>query len=125
MREHQRLFIGGEWVEPAGTGTIDVISPHSEELVGRVPEGTPADIDRAVAAARDAFDNGEWPRLSPEERIAAVQKFSEVYAAHIPDMAALITEEMGSPISSVMSAAMSGMCAAYTSLNFCTAAMRS
>jgi aldehyde dehydrogenase (NAD+) len=99
MREHQRLFIGGEWVEPAGTGTIDVISPHSEELVGRVPEGTAADIDRAVAAARDAFDNGEWPRLSPEERIAAVQKFSEVYAAHIPDMAAVITEEMGSPIS--------------------------
>ena len=99
MREHQRLFIGGEWVEPAGTGTIDVISPHSEELVGRVPEGTTADIDRAVAVARDAFDNGEWPRLSPEERMAAVQKFSEVYAAHIPDMAAVITEEMGSPIS--------------------------
>jgi len=99
MREHQRLFIGGEWVEPAGTGTIDVISPHSEELVGRVPEGTAADIDRAVAVARDAFDNGEWPRLSPEERIAAVQKFSEAYAAHIPDMAAVITEEMGSPIS--------------------------
>jgi aldehyde dehydrogenase (NAD+) len=98
MREHQRLFIGGEWVEPAGTGTIDVISPHSEELVGRVPEGTAVDIDRAVAAARDAFDNGEWPRLSPEERIAAVQKFSEVYAAHIPDMAAVVTEEMGSPI---------------------------
>jgi betaine-aldehyde dehydrogenase len=98
MREHQRLFIGGEWVEPAGTGTIDVISPHSEELVGRVPEGTAADIDRAVTAARDAFDNGEWPRLSPEERIAAVQKFSEVYAAHIPDMAAVVTEEMGSPI---------------------------
>jgi aldehyde dehydrogenase (NAD+) len=99
MREHQRLFIGGEWVEPAGTGTIDVISPHSEELVGRVPEGTAADIDRAVAVARDAFDNGQWPRLSPEERMAAVQKFSEVYAAHIPDMAAVITEEMGSPIS--------------------------
>ncbi|HEY4397726.1 MAG TPA: aldehyde dehydrogenase [Acidimicrobiia bacterium] len=98
MREHQRLFIGGEWVEPAGTGTIDVISPHSEELVGRVPEGTAADIDRAVAAARDAFDNGEWPRLSPEARIAAVQKFSEIYAAHIPDMAAVVTEEMGSPI---------------------------
>jgi aldehyde dehydrogenase (NAD+) len=98
MREHQQLFIGGEWVEPAGTGTIDVISPHSEELVGRVPEGTAADIDRAVNAARDAFDNGEWPRLSPEERIAAVQKFSEVYAAHIPDMAAVVTEEMGSPI---------------------------
>jgi aldehyde dehydrogenase (NAD+) len=99
MREHKQLFIGGEWVDPAGSGTIDVISPHSEELVGRVPEGTAADIDRAVGAARGAFDNGEWPRLSPEERIAAVQKFSEAYAAHIPDMAAVITEEMGSPIS--------------------------
>jgi betaine-aldehyde dehydrogenase len=99
MRDHERLFIGGEWVEPASSRTIDVISPHSEELVGQVPEGTEADIDRAVASARDAFDNGEWPRLSPEERIAAVQKFSEVYAAHIPDMAAVITEEMGSPIS--------------------------
>src|SRR6266487_4588065 len=98
MHEHKRLFIGGEWVEPASSSAIDVISPHSEELVGRVPEGTEADIDRAVAAARDAFDNGEWPRLSPEERIAAVQKFSEVYAAHIPDMAAVVTEEMGSPI---------------------------
>jgi aldehyde dehydrogenase (NAD+) len=98
MREHKQLFIGGEWVEPASSRTIDVISPHSEELVGRVPEGTEADVDRAVAAARDAFDNGEWPRLSPEERIAAVQKFSEVYAAHIPDLAAVITEEMGSPI---------------------------
>ncbi len=99
MREHDRLFIGGEWVEPASSRTIDVVSPHSEELVGRVPEGTETDVDRAVATARDAFDNGEWPRLSPEERIAAVQKFSEVYAAHIPDMAEVITEEMGSPIS--------------------------
>jgi len=99
MREHKQLFIGGEWVDPAGSNTIDVISPHSEELVGRVPEGTAADIDRAVGVARDAFDNGEWPRLSPEERMAAVQKFSEAYAAHIPDMAAVITEEMGSPIS--------------------------
>jgi aldehyde dehydrogenase (NAD+) len=98
MREHTRLFIGGEWVKPESSRTIDVISPHSEELVGRVPEGTEADVDRAVTAARDAFDNGEWPRLSPEDRIAAVQKFSEVYAAHIPDLAAVITEEMGSPI---------------------------
>src|SRR5437868_1439587 len=98
MREHQRLFIGGEWVEPVGTGTIDVISPHPEELVGSETEGTAADIGRAVAAARDAFDNGEWARLSPEESIAVVQRFSEVYAAHIPDMAAVITEEMGSPI---------------------------
>ena len=63
MRAYDKLFIGGTWVEPASSKVIDVISPHSEELVGRVPEGTDADIDRAVAAARDAFDNGPWPRL--------------------------------------------------------------
>jgi len=98
VHEYDRLYIGGEWVQPAGKSTIDVISPHSEELVGRVPEGTEADIDKAVAAARTAFDTGDWPRLSPEERIAAVQKFCDVYAARIPDMASVITEEMGSPI---------------------------
>jgi aldehyde dehydrogenase (NAD+) len=98
MHVYEKLFIGGEWVEPAGKATIDVISPHSEELVGRVPEGTEADVDRAVTAARDAFDNGEWPRLTPEERIAAVQKFCDLYAAHIPELAEVITEEMGSPI---------------------------
>src|SRR5260370_34627977 len=99
MRTHEKLFIGGEWVAPAGTGTIDVISPHSEELVGRVPEGTEADIDRAVAAARESFDNGEWSHASPADRIAGVTKFSEIYAARMMDMADVITEEMGSPIS--------------------------
>jgi betaine-aldehyde dehydrogenase len=99
MQVHDKLFIGGEWVAPAGTDLIEVISPHSEELVGSVPEGTTADIDRAVAAARTAFDEGDWPRMSPEERIAAVQRFSDIYAARMMDMAAVITEEMGSPIS--------------------------
>ena len=99
MQVHDKLFIGGEWVDPAGTDVIEVISPHTEEVVGRVPEGTTADIDRAVAAARTAFDEGEWPRLSPEERIAAVQRFSDIYAARMMDMAQVITTEMGSPIS--------------------------
>ncbi len=99
MQIHEKLFIGGEWVDPAGSDVIEVISPHSEEVVGRVPEGTPADIDRAVAAARTAFDEGEWPRMSPEDRIAAVQRFSDIYAARMMDMAQVITTEMGSPIS--------------------------
>jgi aldehyde dehydrogenase (NAD+) len=98
MREHDRLFIGGDWVAPAGTGTIDVISPHTEEIVGRVPEGTPADIDQAVAAARDAFDNGPWPRMAPNERADLVARLAALYAAHQNDFAELITEEMGSPI---------------------------
>jgi betaine-aldehyde dehydrogenase len=99
MQVHDKLFIGGEWVTPAGTDVIDVISPHTEEVVGRVPEGTTADIDRAVEAARKAFDEGEWPRMAPADRIAAVQRFSDIYAARMMDMAQVITTEMGSPIS--------------------------
>jgi betaine-aldehyde dehydrogenase len=99
MQVQDKLFIGGEWIDPAGTGVIEVISPHTEEVVGRVPEGTTADIDRAVQAARTAFDEGEWPRMSPDERIATVERFAELYAARMMDMAQVITTEMGSPIS--------------------------
>jgi len=99
MQIHDKLFIGGQWVAPAGREVIEVISPHTEEVVGRVPEGTTEDIDRAVAAARRAFDEGPWPRLSAEERIATVQRFADAYAARMMDLAQVITTEMGSPIS--------------------------
>jgi betaine-aldehyde dehydrogenase len=98
MHDHDRFYIGGEWVEPAGSELIDVISPHTEEVIGRVPDGTAADMDRAVAAARDAFDNGPWPQLAPEERAAAVGQLADLYAAKLGEFAELITEEMGSPI---------------------------
>ena len=98
MRNHDRLFIGGDWAAPAGTNVIEVISPHTEEVIGRVPDGTPADIDRAVTAARDAFDNGPWPRTDPAQRAAAVARLAEIYAGRIPELAELLTAEMGSPI---------------------------
>ena len=98
MKTFDKLFIGGRWTTPASDRTIEVISPHSEEPVGRVPEATEADVDAAVAAARDAFDNGDWPRRTPQERISVVQKFAEIYASRLSEMAAVITEEMGSPI---------------------------
>ncbi len=98
MRVHDRFYIGGQWVEPAGSATIDVISPHTEEVVGRVPAGTAADMDRAVAAARYAFDDGPWPRLDPQDRAAAVARLADLYAARLGDFAEVITEEMGSPI---------------------------
>ena len=72
MYEREQLFIGGAWVAAAEGGRIDVISPSTEEVIGHVPRATSADVDRAVAAARDAFDNGPWPRTSPEERAAAL-----------------------------------------------------
>ncbi|MEV7010621.1 aldehyde dehydrogenase [Streptosporangium sp. NPDC051022] len=98
MRQHDTVFIGGDWVAPAGTGTIDVVSPHTEEVVGRVPDGTAADMDRAVAAARRAFDHGPWPRMTMAERAAVVGRLAEIYASRQAEMAELITLEMGSPI---------------------------
>ena len=79
MKVHEKLYIGGEWVDPATKAVIDVISPHTEEVVGRVPEASTADVDRAVGVARATFDDGDWPRLTPEERIAAVQRFADAY----------------------------------------------
>ncbi|HZC27575.1 MAG TPA: aldehyde dehydrogenase family protein, partial [Actinopolymorphaceae bacterium] len=98
MRVYERLFIGGEWVSPAGTGVIDVVSPHTEEIIGRVPDGTPADMDRAVAAAREAFDNGPWPRTDPAERAATVARLAEIFGSRMGELADVITAEMGAPI---------------------------
>lgn len=59
--EHRHLFIGGEWAEPLGTDVIEVVSPHTEQVIGRVPHASEADVDRAVAVARQAFDEGPGP----------------------------------------------------------------
>ncbi|MGH9137747.1 MAG: aldehyde dehydrogenase [Acidimicrobiales bacterium] len=98
MQVHDKLYIGGEWVQPAGSGTIEVISPHTEAVIATVPDGTPADMDRAVEAARRAFDEGPWPRLAPAERLEIVQRFADRYAAGMMELAQVITDEMGSPI---------------------------
>lgn len=92
------FFIGGEWAAPTTNETIQVISPHTEEVIASVPDGAPADIDAAVVAARRAFDEGPWPRLSPEERADALDRLAEAYAARLDELATIITAEMGSPI---------------------------
>jgi len=97
--DRKELFIGGKWVAPATDAVLEVVSPHTEEVVARVPEGSTADIDAAVAAARRAFDHGPWPRMTPAERIAVVEAFSGLYAAKLGEMADLITTEMGAPTS--------------------------
>ncbi len=99
MQVHDKLFIGGEWVAPATSATIEVVSPHTEEVIARVPEASPADIDRAVGAARRAFDEGPWPRLDPAERADVMAEVSQTIQARSQDYAETITREMGSPIS--------------------------
>jgi betaine-aldehyde dehydrogenase len=98
VKAYDRLFIGGEWVSSSGTGTIDVINPTTEEVAGRVPDATEADIDRAVAAARQAFDHGPWPRMAATERAAIVSKVSDAIKGEMQEMAELVSTEMGSPV---------------------------
>ena len=91
-----KLYIGGEWVEPAGDGSIEVVNPTTEEVIGRIPEGTAEDADRAVRAARAAFDS--WSQTSPEERARLCAAIGERLGERSDELAALITTEMGMPI---------------------------
>ncbi|KAA9163263.1 aldehyde dehydrogenase [Amycolatopsis acidicola] len=98
MKTHTTLFLDGEWVPSQGSGRIDVISPWTEEITGTVPAATTGDVDRAVAAARRAFDDGRWARTELAERIAVLRRVREALVARRQEFAALITDEMGSPI---------------------------
>ncbi|GHB73585.1 putative aldehyde dehydrogenase [Streptomyces viridiviolaceus] len=94
-----KLYIGGRWVAPSVDGeTIPVVSPSTEEEIARVPAASHADVDRAVEAARTAFDQGPWPRMKLEERIGALRGLSARLAEHESVMAELVTAEMGCPI---------------------------
>jgi betaine-aldehyde dehydrogenase len=94
---HDRLYIGGELVAPAGTGTIDVINPFTEQVAGRVPEATNADVDLAVAAARSAFDATDWATRPIGERVEILGRASALISARMDELTGLITTEMGSP----------------------------
>ena len=99
VRTYDRLFIGGDWVAPATSATIEVISPHTEEVIARVPEGREADIDAAVSAARTALQSGAWPAMSATDRADLLARLSENLKARMNDIAQAVSEEMGSPVS--------------------------
>jgi aldehyde dehydrogenase (NAD+) len=89
------LFIDGEWRASSGANVLDVIAPHTEELMLQYVEPTTADIDAAVAAARTAFDTGPWPRMAPAERGAVLLKVSELLMARMPELAEAWTGQVG------------------------------
>jgi betaine-aldehyde dehydrogenase len=103
MRVHEQLYIGGELVSPSGTAKIEVRSPANGELVGTVPDATAADVDRAVAAAREAFDRGPWPRMAPGERADALARLNEQIMLRAEEFANVIASEVGSPITFALS----------------------
>ncbi|MFE4859150.1 aldehyde dehydrogenase [Streptomyces sp. NPDC056670] len=108
--EHGQLFIGGELTDPLGSDVIEVISPHTEQVIGRVPHASRADVDRAVAAARRAFDTGPWARATPDERIEVVSRIKDAILARHEEIARSISSQNGSPYSwSVLAQALGAM----------------
>jgi acyl-CoA reductase-like NAD-dependent aldehyde dehydrogenase len=93
--DRDRFYIGGEWVEPSGPGRIEVVDSTTEQVMGSVPEGEPADVDRAVQAARAAFDS--WSQSSLDERSQLMRAVSQALGARMEEIAALISREVGMP----------------------------
>ncbi|MFJ4205483.1 aldehyde dehydrogenase [Streptomyces sviceus] len=96
MITYDRLFVGGSWVEPSDPEPLDIPSPHDRSVIGRAVQARPADVDRAVAAARASFEQGVWCRTPPVERIAAIRRFNALRAENAEHVARLISSENGS-----------------------------
>ena len=95
MRDMLKFYIDGRWVDPVTPKTANVINPATEEVVGRISMGSAEDVDRAVAAAKNAFPG--YSTTTREERVALLQKILEVFARRHDEVATAIMEEMGAP----------------------------
>ena len=93
--KHYSMFIDGEWVDADDRVTYEVVDPATEEVVATVPRGGRADAERAVRAAREAFDKGPWPRLTAVERAAVLRKVADKIRERAEELAALETRQMG------------------------------
>src|SRR5688572_32945311 len=96
MQVRDKLYVGGEWVDPAGSETIDVVNSATEEVMGRIPQGSAEDIERAVSAARDAFE--AWSQTPPAERAAVLVRIADGLAERQDEIAATVAQELGMPL---------------------------
>ena len=95
MSARQQIYVGGNWVDSAGDGSIDVVNPSNEEVIGSVPDGVSADVDAAVAAAREAFSG--WAATPLEERLGYIEKLAGQLGARSEEIGELISREVGMP----------------------------
>ena len=95
MSARQQIYVGGNWVDSAGDGSIDVVNPSNEEVIGSVPDGVSADVDAAVAAAREAFPG--WAATPLEERLGYIEKLAGQLGARSEEIGELISREVGMP----------------------------
>ena len=97
MKDCRQFYINGRWESPAKAHDFEVINPATEESVAIITLGTGADVDRAVAAAKTAFDS--YSETSLDARLAFLRRIVEVYQTKAEEMAHAISQEMGAPIS--------------------------
>ncbi len=95
MSARQQIYVGGNWVDSAGDGSIDVVNPSNEAVIGSVPDGVSADVDAAVAAAREAFSG--WAATPLEERLGYIEKLAGQLGARSEEIGELISREVGMP----------------------------
>ncbi|MGB0936894.1 MAG: aldehyde dehydrogenase family protein [Colwellia sp.] len=93
----QGFYINGKWQKPASDNTFETVNPATEQTICHVPAGTKADIDSAVAAARDAFDNGPWPKMSGAERGEYIQKMADIINRRLDELSKLEVLDNGKP----------------------------
>ena len=95
MKTYDKIYIDGAWVDAGGEGSLQVINSTTEEVMATVPRGTAADVDRAVAAARAAFET--WSQTTPEERAKYLSRINEGLMARMDDIATAVSQEVGMP----------------------------
>ena len=98
LAQPKRMLIGDEWVEAVSGRLLEVVDPASGEVFDRVPEGDSADIDRAVAAARKAFDGGDWPRMRPVDRERLLLRLADLVEANAQELAQIEALDNGKPV---------------------------
>src|SRR6266852_189950 len=96
MKDCRQFYIDGAWVHPAGVDELPVINPATEERIATISLGTAKDVDKAVAAAKRAFES--YSETGPDSRLALLQRIIEVYQPRVGDLAETISREMGAPI---------------------------
>src|SRR5258708_31936057 len=99
LKKPKQQLIGGDWIDSASGKTFETYNPATGELLARVAEGDRADIDRAVKAARKAFERGPWPNLSPSERGRMLWKLGELLEQHLEEFAERESLDNGKPLS--------------------------
>jgi aldehyde dehydrogenase (NAD+) len=94
--DNRQFYIDGAWVDPVESKELNVINPATEEVAGVISMGSSKDVDRAVMAARRAFDS--YSRTTPAERLALMERILAAYKAHYDEIAQAMTIEMGAPM---------------------------